>query len=335
MAGFAPALAGGCTVALPKGGRFSASGFLPDVRRHQVTFFNYVGKPLSYVLATPELADDADNPLVRVFGNEGAEQDVKRFGARFGCVVVDSYGSTEGGATVQRTPTRHAAPWVGGRKAPSWWTPRAVRSALRRVSTTPVGCATPRSASGSSSPRPAPRVRGLLARRRRRARPPAQRLVLDRRPGLPGRGGLHLLRGPRQQLVARGRRELRGRSLARVLERHPDVVLSAVYAVPDPAVGDQVMAALQLRPDACVRPGGVPHLLDAQGDLGTKWAPRFVRVCEELPVTATAKVLVRALRAERWNCADPVWWRPGRDEAEYRVLTGPDVAELEEAVERR
>ena len=74
------------------------------MRRHGVTYFNYVGKPLSYILATPERPDDADNPLVRVFGNEGAEADIVRFGERFGCVVVDSYGSTEGGATVQRTP---------------------------------------------------------------------------------------------------------------------------------------------------------------------------------------------------------------------------------------
>ena len=36
--------------------------------------------------------------------------------------------------------------------------------------------------------------------------------------------------------------------IERILQRHPDVVLAAVYAVPDPAVGDQVMAALQLRP---------------------------------------------------------------------------------------
>ncbi len=60
----------------PPAGRFSASGFLPDVRRHGVTYFNYVGKPLSYILATPEQPDDADNPLVRVFGNEGAEADI-------------------------------------------------------------------------------------------------------------------------------------------------------------------------------------------------------------------------------------------------------------------
>jgi fatty-acyl-CoA synthase len=104
MAGWSPALAAGATVALPTGGRFSASGFLPDIRRHGVTYFNYVGKPLSYILATPEQPDDADNSLRRVFGNEAAEADVARFAERFGCTVVDSYGSTEGGATVQRTP---------------------------------------------------------------------------------------------------------------------------------------------------------------------------------------------------------------------------------------
>ena len=102
MAGWAPALAAGATVALP--GRFSASQFLTDVRGHGVTYFNYVGKPLSYILATPELPDDADNPLRPAFGNEAAEADVARFAERFGCTVQDAYGSTEGGASVQRTP---------------------------------------------------------------------------------------------------------------------------------------------------------------------------------------------------------------------------------------
>ena len=99
--------------------------------------------------------------------------------------------------------------------------------------------------------------------------------------------------------------------MARILERHPDVVLAAVYAVPDPVVGDQVMAALQLRPGAAFDPVEFAPFLAAQPDMGTKWVPRFVRVCDALPITATSKVLVRTLRAERWNCADPVWWRPG------------------------
>lgn len=104
MAGWAPALAAGATIALPSGGRFSASGFLPDVRRYGVTYFNYVGKPLSYILATPEKPDDADTSLRQVFGNEAASADVARFAERFGCPAVDGYGSTEGGANVSRTP---------------------------------------------------------------------------------------------------------------------------------------------------------------------------------------------------------------------------------------
>ena len=108
MAGWRPALAAGATIALPSTGRFSASGFLADVRRHGVTYFNYVGKPLSYILATPEKADDADNPLVRVFGNEGAEIDITRFGERFGCVVVDSLRVHRGGRHGAAHP-RHAA----------------------------------------------------------------------------------------------------------------------------------------------------------------------------------------------------------------------------------
>ena len=78
--------------------------FLPDVRRYGATYANYVGKPLSYVLATPERPDDADNPLRAVYGNEGAPADLERFATRFGTVVMDGFGSTEGGVAIARTP---------------------------------------------------------------------------------------------------------------------------------------------------------------------------------------------------------------------------------------
>src|SRR6201988_4352212 len=84
--------------------KFSASGFLPDIRRYGATYANYVGKPLSYVLATPERADDAENPLRAVYGNEGAPRDIEQFGERFGTVVQDGFGSTEGGVNIARTP---------------------------------------------------------------------------------------------------------------------------------------------------------------------------------------------------------------------------------------
>jgi len=51
----------------------------------------------------------------------------------------------------------------------------------------------------------------------------------------------------------------------------------------------------------------------------------------ELPATATNKVLKRSLRAERWNCAEPVLWQSDKGGA-YRLLDSRDTAELEEAV---
>jgi fatty-acyl-CoA synthase len=112
------------------------------------------------------------------------------------------------------------------------------------------------------------------------------------------------------------------------------VVLAAVYAVPDPVAGDQVMAALQLRPGAALDPRGLADFLADQGDLGTKWAPRFVRISPDLPTTATNKVLKRVLRAERWNTVEAVWWREGPG-APYGPLAEKTRQELNRATADR
>ncbi len=94
-----------------------ASQFFPDIRRVGATYANYVGKPLSYILATPERPDDTENPLRVAYGNEGAPRDLTRFARRFAVEVVDGFGSSEGGVSIARTPdTPEGAlgPLVGG-----------------------------------------------------------------------------------------------------------------------------------------------------------------------------------------------------------------------------
>jgi fatty-acyl-CoA synthase len=335
MAGWAPAVAGGATIALPSGGRFSASGFLRDVRRHGVTYFNYVGKPLAYILATPEQPDDAQNPLRSVFGNEGSPGDVDRFALRFGCVVADNYGSTEGGLSVSRTPD----------------TPPG---ALGPV---PVGLRVLDSDTGAECPPARFDERGLLLN----AEDAIGELVSStgaagfegywrndeaeaarRHDGAYYTGDLGYVddagyvyfAGRADDWLRVDGENFAAAPVARILERHPDVVLAVVYAVPDTVVGDQVMAALQLRPGTSFDGAAFARFLAAQSDLGTKWAPRYVRVAEALPITATAKVLVRSLRAERWRGDDPVWWRdPGRGpDAPYVLLTAADAVALDAAL---
>ena len=330
MAGWAPALAAGATVALRE--RFSASQFLTDVRTFGATYFNYVGKPLSYILATPVQPDDADNPLRQVFGNEAAASDVARFAERFGCAVQDAYGSTEGGASITRTPD----------------TPRG---ALGRAL---PGTMIVDPATGDECPRARFDDAGRLTNAEE-----AIGEIVSETGGVGFEGYWHNDDAERARLrngwywtgdlgyrdeddffyfAGRNSDWLRvdGENFATapvegILLRHPDVVLASVYAVPDPAVGDQVMAALQLTAGTTFDPGGFRAFLAAQDDLGTKWAPRFVRVATQLPVTATSKVLTRVLRAERWNCADPVWWQPERG-GDYRPLTPDDAASLDAAV---
>jgi len=333
MAGWGPALMAGSAFALPSSGRFSASGFLPDVRAAGATYFNYVGKPLSYILATPERPDDADNPLVRAFGNEGSTADVVRFAERFGVAVTDSYGSTEGGATVQRTPD--TPPGALG---------RAPEGTVVLDPATGEECRTARFDERGRLLNAEEAIGELVSKAGGAGfegywrNDDAERARL--REGWCWTGdlayrdeaGFFYFAGRDHDWLRVDGENFASAPIERIMQRHPDVVLAAVYAVPDPVVGDQVMAAVQLRPGLdALDADGLAAFLAAQEDLGTKWAPRFVRMTPALPVTATNKVLKRRLRSERWNCADAVLWQPDKG-SPYTLLDPDNAVALEQAV---
>lgn len=293
LAGWAVALACHGSIVLRR--KFSASGFITDVRHYGATYANYVGKPLSYVLATPEQPDDADNPLKVVYGNEGAPVDVQRFARRFNCLAVDGFGSTEGGIAITRTPD----------------TPSGALGPL------PEGIDIIDVDTGQSCP---PGVTGELVNRAGRGRfegyykdpeANAQRMA----DGVYHSGDL-AYRDEQGYVYFAGRlgdwlrvdgENLGTAPIERVLSRYPGVSEAAVYAVPDPAVGDRVMAALVMTPGAEFDADKFRAFLAEQSDLGPKQWPSYVRISTALPRTATFKVLKRELSAEGLDCRDPVW----------------------------
>ncbi|HEX5097004.1 MAG TPA: AMP-binding protein, partial [Acidimicrobiia bacterium] len=330
VAGFTNVWFSGATAVLRR--RFSASGFLPDVRRYGVTFFNYVGKPLTYILATPAQPDDADNPLTFAFGNEAAPLDIDRFAQRFGAIVVDGYGSTEGGVTMSRdanTPkgslgvannnadVRVVDPETGEECAPA----RFDEAGRFLNADTAIGELVNASGAGSfegyynNDEANAERMRGGM--------------YWSGDLAYRDEAGYFYFAGRNSDWLRVDGENFAAAPVESVLARHPDVVLAAVYAVPSADVGDEVMAALHWRAGSSFDGAAFAAFITAQPDCSPKWTPRFVRISTALPSTATGKVVKRVLRADGWQCTDEVWWRPGRD-TEFRRLTSDDVAALRE-----
>jgi fatty-acyl-CoA synthase len=299
MVGWAPSLVYGCAVAL--GRKFSASGWLPDIRRYRATYFNYTGKPLSYIVATPERADDADNTLRIAFGNEGSPDVVERFSRRFDVEVIDAFGATEGGISLDREgPVKAGAMGIAGPDIKivaedGTELPIAELDELGRL-TNAEQCVGEIVNTAGAGP-----FEGYYNN------PDATSATT--RKGWYWSGDLGYLDGDRNLFFA-GRNadwiRVDGENfpagpIEDALARHPDVVLAAAYGVPDEQAGDQVMAALVWRADAPFDPASFASWLDELDDLGPKWRPRYVRLAAELPTTGTNKIVKRTLVHQKFR----------------------------------
>jgi fatty-acyl-CoA synthase len=320
-----PTIAAGATLALRR--RFSASAFLSDVRKYGATYFNYVGKPLAYILDTPERPDDADNPLQRGFGNEGNEADVKRFEARFGVPLTDGYGQTETGASIGRVPGTPVGSLGKGSDAVKVINPETGEECPPARFDDDGKLLNAEEATGEIVNFAAQGFEGYWKN---------EEAMRERyRDGAYWTGdlayrdadGFFYFAGRTADWIRVDGENFAAAPVERILLRWDPVVLPAVYGVPDAELGDRVMAAIQLAPDVEFDPDAFAAFLREQHDLGTKWAPTFVRIVDTLPVTETNKILKRELVRERWQVDDPIWWRPGRELA-YVPFTPADAAAL-------
>lgn len=323
-----PALGSGCTLVLRR--RFSASGFLPDVRRHGCTFFNTVGRAIAHINATPPQPDDRDHPLRWVLGPETSDADKQAFTARFGVPIFEGYGSTENAIILDPAPK--ARPGALGRA------PKGVDVAVLDPSGLECAVAEFDDAGRLLN---ADVAIGELVGRGAAARfegyygndeAEAERL----RNGDYWSGdlayrddeGVFYFAGRSGDWLRVDSENFAAAPVERILNRWPGASGTAVYPVPDSRTGDQVMAVLEVADPSSFEPDAFATWLDAQPDLGTKWTPRYLRLVTALPATGTDKVDKAPLRAERWATLDPVWWRPA-GAASYRRFTPDDHAALD------
>jgi fatty-acyl-CoA synthase len=328
---WAPSLVYGSTIALRR--KFSASEFLSDVRTFGATYFNYVGKPLTYILATPEKADDRDNPLRRGFGNEGSEIDLLRFAERFDCKLTDGYGQTETGASIVRVPNMPTgslgvaaqATITVRDPATNQECPRAIFDTDRRLLNAEE--ATGEIVNGGG---------GTFEGYWNNPEANSERI----RDGAYWTGdlayrdddGFFYFAGRSADWMRVDGENFAGAPIEGILMRHPNVILAAVYGIPDFDMGDRVMAALQLQPGTTIDPAEFAEFLRAQSDLGPKWVPSFVQIVVDFPMTPSNKVIKRELVLRRWHDVErhddvQLWWRPTKEIA-FTQFTRVEATEL-------
>ena len=332
-AGWAVAIACGAAM-VPA--RFSPSRFLSDIRWYKATYMNYVGKPLALILATPEKPDDADNTLRAAFGNEATERDIELFAKRFACRVVDSFGSSEFAVVVMR---EDGCP------------PGSIGKGYPGVSVyhadTVTECATAEFDEHGALTNFDEAVGELVntygsggftgyyndpAATQERMR---HGMYWSGDLAYRDADGWIFLAGRTADWMRVDGENLAAGPIERVLQRLPEVNLVAVYAVPDEHVGDQVMAAIV--PNGELTPKRLEEFLAAQQDLSPKAWPRYVRINDDLPQTATNKILKRTLIQQGVTAGDGVLWereaRGRRYTAISACLVTPSVTQHAETTQ--
>jgi fatty-acyl-CoA synthase len=322
-AGWAVAISCGAAMVPAK---FSPSRLLPDIRRYRATYMNYVGKPLALVLATPEEPDDADNTLRAAFGNEATERDIEEFARRFGCRVVDSFGSSEFAVVVMREDGCPPGSIGKGYPGVSVYHADTVTECVTAVFDEHGALANFDEAVGELV-----NTYGVGGFTGYYNDPQATE---DRmRHGMYWSGDLAyrdadgwiFLAGRTSDWLRVDGENMAAGPIERVLQRMPGVSVVAVYAVPDEHVGDQVMAAIVPNDAATLSPRQFQEFLAAQPDLSPKAWPRYVRINATLPQTATNKILKRALIHEGVTAGDGVLWQREPRGRDYKA-TAPQSA---------
>jgi fatty-acyl-CoA synthase len=352
--GFQPAFRVGARLAMRE--RFSASQFVPDVIRHGVTWWNYVGEPVHYILGALEkqydgdeeriLAEVARNPknkLAYALGNGASPPDMDRFTRWLGLEdMLELYGSTEAAISTFR---RKSDP----------------RGCVGEITDANVKILNER---GEECPPVALGADGKILNYAEcvgeicRAapdtglfqgyfdNPEANRSKY--RDGIYHSGDLGhiLLRDGKRFLYFDGRTDdwirkdgenFSAAQVARLLCEHPDVTLAAAYGVPCSVSDELVMAALKLRPGARFDAKEFFAFCERQvreGGMDRKWFPDYVRLVDDFEYTGTTKILVRNLKRDHFDrrrlSGELLFWRKRGDES-YRDFGDADYEDVRKA----
>jgi long-chain acyl-CoA synthetase len=276
--------------------RFTPAKVLEVLQRDRVTVFE--GVPTMYValLGAPDRGDfDASALRLCVSGGAALPVEVMRgFEEAFGCMILEGYGLSETSPVASfNHPDRV-------RKAGSIGTPiRGVEMRLvdRQGKDVPVGDV------GEIVIRGHNVMKGYWRRDDATAEAIPDGWFRSGDLARVDDDGYFFIVDRRKDLIIRGGYNVYPREIEEVLYEHPAVVEAAVVGVPDAVLGEEVGAAVVLKPGETVTPQQIREYV--KGQVAAYKYPRKVWLLPALPKGPTGKVLKREIRAPEGEASTP------------------------------
>jgi fatty-acyl-CoA synthase len=354
--GILPQLLAGGSFVLKR--RFSARAFEDDVLEHGVTFMNYVGQPIHYIVDALEkrhgsgeaveraLAHDPRNHFRAAYGNGASVVDRRKLRRYLGMEhVYEIYGSTEAVIATANRPgdpiesvgridesvcilderDRECAPAVVDAAGKLLNYEQAVGEICRRVGADNL------------------RFDGYHGK--------ADATARAFRGGVYHSGDLGHVRvvhgkrylyfdGRTDDWIRKDGENFSSEAVLGYAQRIPGVEHAIAYGAPSDVSDEKVMIAVQLREGAEFDPAAVHAWLEheqREGGMDPKWMPDFIRVEDQFPMTETGKIPVRPYKKEHFDLERTpgmrVYHRP-RGATTYVPLTPEACAAMKESFRR-
>ncbi|MFJ8579997.1 long-chain fatty acid--CoA ligase [Micromonospora sp. NPDC093277] len=274
---------GACLVLLP---RFDAAQALEILVRDRASVF--AGVPTMYAALLAAAGDDEpDLSALRTCVSGGAALPVdllRRFEEKFGCVILEGYGLSETSPVASfNHPDRSRKPGTIG-------TPiDGVEMDVRTADGTPAATGEV----GEIVIRGHNVMKGYWRRPEATAEAIADGWFRTGDLGTRDADGYYRIVDRTKDLVIRGGFNVYPREVEEVLYEHPAVAEAAVLGTPHPALGEEVVAVVALRPGASATPEELRE--HVRGQLAAYKYPREVWIVPALPKGPTGKILKRSI----------------------------------------
>ncbi|MDE2003982.1 MAG: AMP-binding protein [Betaproteobacteria bacterium] len=279
----AATLVHGGSVVMPH--RFSAGEFWSLACRHRCTWLNVVPTIVSYLLAGPDpRAAGLDLSRIRFCRSASAPLPPelhRAFEERFGIGIIETMGLTETAAPVFTNPLDPAKRRIGS--------PGQAFGNEAKVVDPGTGRDLPAGEPGEIM------IRGANVMKAYYKSPEATAKALEPDGwlhtgdlGLCDRDGFYFITGRLKELIIKGGENIAPREIDEALYRHPAVLEAAAVGIPDPHYGQEILAAVVVKPGMSLTEDELRAFCEAE--LGRYKMPKVIRFMRELPKGPSGKV---------------------------------------------